>query len=168
MMTTLQVSSLARSVVLGRRSVDTEVTASKTGRFGKKLERQAHHQWQAFENGGLGANVVDAQKGVGLDLTIDPCCAACGLSVSVASEKTKNEKKGKHDKKKKEKRNKRNETRKKKKEQTWKNEKMKNEEKDANFLTKSKDCCHRHKKQNRRTTTKILLAENTFCGLSSV
>ena len=39
----------------------------------------------AHRNGGRGANAVDAVMGERVDLTIDSCCAACALSVAVAS-----------------------------------------------------------------------------------
>ena len=62
-MTTLQVSSLARSVVLGRRSVDAEVTADKIRTFGKRSRgRRIVSGRHTYNNGDAGANAVDTEK----------------------------------------------------------------------------------------------------------
>ena len=85
MMTTFQVPSLARSVVLGQRSVDTEVTADNIRRFGKRSIGRRIVSCRLTTMGTL-VPMQLTRKRVRLDLTIGSGCAACGLTASVPSE----------------------------------------------------------------------------------
>ena len=82
----LYVSSSVQSAVLGRWPLDTEVTADKTGKFGRRSRSRRSTSGRHYKNGDPGANAADAEKGERLDLAIDSGSAACGLPSSVASE----------------------------------------------------------------------------------
>ena len=47
----------------------------------EKIQEQASRQWKSYKTGGFGADVVDAEMGERIDLTIDSGCAACALPV---------------------------------------------------------------------------------------
>ena len=65
-------------------AVSREVQSKRLASLGKK-NPDAGDQWTSYKSGNLCANAVDAELGERIDLTIDSGCAACALSVGVAS-----------------------------------------------------------------------------------